>query len=153
VNPSVAILCLVLATAGLLALPLMPAIGELRKKHDAQPLSVIQQYAGEIRHFASGFRNYIEPLQQRLQECVALRMTAAGVLHQDDEYLLLGEVDQTSLSRMVGREGTTCPMLVAAGVDLVLPGGLTFRRRPVRRGRTEYLSRHSRRQTDPSATS
>jgi predicted acyltransferase (DUF342 family) len=125
-NPFLATVTLVLATAALFALPLLPALYELRRKHDAEPLTVIQQYAGEIRHFAGGFRNYIDALRQPLQECVALGTSARGTLRDGDEYLLLGRRDNLSFGSAEKMERATCPLLVAAGVDLVLPSGWTF---------------------------
>jgi hypothetical protein len=55
-SPAFATLLLVLLAGVLLTIPLLPAIIELRLKRDAQPLDVIQQYGGDIRHFAYGFR-------------------------------------------------------------------------------------------------
>jgi cytoskeletal protein CcmA (bactofilin family) len=110
----------------LLVLPLLPAIFELRRKTDAEPLRVIQQYAGEIRHFAGGFRKCIDGLQQPLQECMVQGTTATGKLREGDEYLLLGRADDVAFEVAGTAKGTTCPLVVAAGVDLALPSGLTF---------------------------
>ena len=110
----------------LLLLPLLPAVVELRGKHDAAPLRVIQQYAGDIRHFAGGFRKCIDGLQQPLQECAVQGTTAKGRLREGDEYFLLGRNDDAALESAGTTKGATCSMVVAAGVDLVLPSGLTF---------------------------
>jgi cytoskeletal protein CcmA (bactofilin family) len=126
VNPSLATVLLVLLAAVLFALPLLPAVQELRLKHDAEPLNVIQQYAGEIRHFAYGFRNYIETIQQPLLHCVAQGTTATGTLPDGDEYLLLGGGDNLSLASGGKIKGSSCPLVLAVGRDTALPGGLTF---------------------------
>ena len=112
----------------LLLLPLLPGIFELYGKHDATPLRVIQQHAGEIRHFAGGFRKCIDGLQQSLQECAVRGTTAKGKLREGDEYVLLGRNDDTALESAGTTKGATCSMIVAAGVDLVLPSGLTFQK-------------------------
>jgi len=64
-NPMLAKLLLVLLAGILFTLPLLPALTELRLKRDAQPLNVVQQYGGEIRHFSYGFRTYIDDLLDR----------------------------------------------------------------------------------------
>ena len=103
-NPALAKVLLVLLAGILFILPLLPALTELRIKRDAQPLDVIQQYAGEIRHFSYGFRSYITDLLVPLQECVSSGATARGTMPDGDQYLLLGRTDDT---HFVAREGTT----------------------------------------------
>lgn len=121
-----------LATVGLFALastlfllPLIPAFVELRLKRDAQALNVIQQYAGDIRHFSFGFRSYAADLLAPLQQCVASGGTATGTLPHGDRYLLLGRAD-AALLLPPGANGKTCDLVVAAGTDLTLPDGMTF---------------------------
>jgi hypothetical protein len=126
VNSAFATFILFSAAALLLVLPLLPALFELRRKTDAEPLSVIQAYAGEIRHFAGGFRKFIDGLQQPLLECATQGTTATGTLRDGDEYLLLGRSDQAAFEAVGTTSGATCSSVVAAGVDLALPSGLTF---------------------------
>jgi cytoskeletal protein CcmA (bactofilin family) len=123
-NPALATVLVILLAGILLTLPLLPALIELRLKRDAQPLKVIQEYAGEIRHFSYGFRSYIAALLEPLRKCVASRTTAKGTMPDGDHYLLLGSADDARLVSAAGR--TTCPAVVAAGTDVVLPGGITF---------------------------
>ena len=125
-NPSLATVLLVLLAAVLFVLPLVPAVRELRLKRDAEPLNVIQQYAGEIRHFAYGFRNYIEAIREPLQHCVAEGTTETGTLPDGDEYLLVGGSDNLSLPIGGKTKGSTCALVLAVGRDAALPGGLTF---------------------------
>ncbi len=124
-NPALAKVLLALLASIVFILPLLPALTELRIKRDAQPLDVIQQYAGEIRHFSYGFRTYITDLLVPLQECVSSGATARGTMPDGDQYLLLGRTDDT---HFVAREGTTatCQSLVAAGIDVVFPDGIAF---------------------------
>ncbi len=105
--------------------PLLPAIVELRLKRDAQPLDVIQQYGGDIRHFAHGFRRVAIALQAQLQECVASGTTATGTLPDGDEYVLLGSADESFFVPATRRD-STWRSVVAAGADITLPDGLTF---------------------------
>jgi hypothetical protein len=124
-NPALATVILVLLAGVLFTIPLLPALIELRLRRDALPLNVIQQYAGEIRHFSYGFRSYIAFLLEPLRECVALGTTAKGTMPDGDEYLLLGRgVDMPLLS--AGEKTATCRLVVAAGMDVVLPDGITF---------------------------
>jgi hypothetical protein len=124
-NPALAMVFLVLLAGILFTLPLLPALTELRLKRDAQPLEVIQQYAGEIRHFSYGFRGYIAGLLKPLRDCVASGTTTRGTMPDGDQYLLLGRVDYTHLVD-IGKKTATCQSVVAAGLDVVLPDGITF---------------------------
>lgn len=124
-NPMLAKLLLVLLAGILFTLPLLPALTELRLKRDAQPLNVVQQYGGEIRHFSYGFRTYIDDLLDPLLDCVALGTTVHGTMPNGDQYLLLGRADDTHLVSAGGKTAT-CQLLVAAGVDVVLPDETTF---------------------------
>jgi cytoskeletal protein CcmA (bactofilin family) len=124
-NPVLATTLLALLAGILFSLPLLPALTELRVKRDAQPLNVIQQYAGEIRHFSYGFRSYIADLLEPLRECVASGTTAQGTMPDGDQYLLLGRADNARLGSTGGKTAT-CQSVVAAGMDVVLPDGITF---------------------------
>src|SRR5277367_1618372 len=118
-------LVLILSAGLLIMLPLVPAIVELRLKRDAEPLDVIQQYGGDIRHFANGFRRVAIELQPQLQECVASGTTATGALTNGDEYVLLGTADESFFVPATRRD-LTWRSVVAAGTDLALPDSLTF---------------------------
>jgi cytoskeletal protein CcmA (bactofilin family) len=123
-SPLVATAVLFSLAAVLFVLPLLPALFELQQKRDAKPLNVVQQYAGEIRHFAGGFRQCIDALQQPLSQCVASGTVGAAQLSDGDKCLLLGHTDGAVLQKDM--KGATFPFVVAAGVDLVLSPGLTF---------------------------
>jgi cytoskeletal protein CcmA (bactofilin family) len=120
-----ATLAVVLLAGLLFMIPLLPAIAELRFKRDAEPLDVIQQYGGDIRHFAHGFRRVAIALQTQLQECVASGTSATGTLPDGDEFVLLGSADE-SFFVPATRKDSTWRSVVAAGADLALPDGLTF---------------------------
>jgi cytoskeletal protein CcmA (bactofilin family) len=124
-NPSLALFMLVLLAGVLFTLPMLPAIVELRFKRDAKPLGVIQQYGGDIRHFADGFRTYLAELKGPLQQCVGSGTTVRGILPHGDEYVLLGSAD-TEVFLNAGKKQPACAWVVAAGTDIALSGGLTF---------------------------
>jgi predicted acyltransferase (DUF342 family) len=124
-NPVLARVLLVSLAGILFTLPLLPALIELLCKRDAQPLNVIQQHAGEIRHFSYGFRSYIADLLEPLRECVRSATTAHGSMPNGDQYLLLGRPDDTRLL-CAGGDTATCRSVLAAGIDVVLPDGITF---------------------------
>jgi hypothetical protein len=124
-NPALATVLVVLLAGILFVLPLLPALMEMRLKRDARPLDVSQQQAGEIRHFSYGFRSYIAVLREPLQECVASGTTAKGTMPDGDEYLLLGRASD-ALFASARAKTANCSSLVAAGVDVVLPDGITF---------------------------
>ena len=77
-------------------------------KSDASPLNVVQQHAGEIRHFANSFRTYIQVLEPILQQCVTSGATASGILSDGVEYLALGRCDD-SQTLPIQQPGATCP--------------------------------------------
>jgi cytoskeletal protein CcmA (bactofilin family) len=124
-TPVLATALLVLLAGILFLLPLLPALIELRLKRDAQPLNVIQKYAGEIRHFSYGFRSYIAALFEPLRECAASGTTAKGTMPDGDEYLLLGQSGDALFGSALERI-LNCHAVVAAGVDVVLRDGITF---------------------------
>jgi cytoskeletal protein CcmA (bactofilin family) len=124
-NPALATVLLVLVAGILITLPLLPALTELRLKRDAQPLDVVQQYAGDIRHFSYGFRSYITDLLGPLRECVSSGTTVHGTMPDGDQYLLLGRPDDVGFVS-AGGTTATCQSVVAAGMDVVLPDGITF---------------------------
>ena len=126
-NSSLAVAALILFVSLMLVLPLVPAFVELKRKSDASPLNVVQQHAGEIRHFANSFRAYIQVLDPILQRCVASGATASGILPDGVEYLALGRCDD-SLPLPIQQPGAICPVTIAAGSDLVVPPETTFLR-------------------------
>lgn len=122
---SAATALLALVEGALFAAPLLPAFAELRRKRDARPLEVIQKHAGDITHFARGFRNYIAPLQDRLRQCTETSTTGWGRLKNGEEYVLLGD-DLQPFAKAAAFQGSTCRWLIAAGVDVALPSDLHF---------------------------
>jgi cytoskeletal protein CcmA (bactofilin family) len=125
VNPFLAVAGLVLFVAVMFMLPLVPALVELKRKSDALPLNVVQQNAGEIRHFAGSFRAYIQALEPILQRCVASGETASGTLPDGVEYLALDRCEDPR-ALPIQQPGAICPVTIAAASDIVVPPETTF---------------------------
>jgi predicted acyltransferase (DUF342 family) len=114
---------LIAIVGAMLTLPLIPALRELKEKSDATPLNVIQQNAGEVRHFADGFRAYLKGLDEDFQRCAAYGLTATGSLPDGTGYMVLGCADAPFPMR-----DDVCSLLLAACEDLKVPPGATFSR-------------------------
>jgi cytoskeletal protein CcmA (bactofilin family) len=125
VNPYLAVAALVFAVGLMFMLPLAPALVELHRKSDARPLKVIQENAGEIRHFANSFRTYIKELEPTMQRCLGVGTSATGTLPDGEEYVVLGRIDEPLVVALQQRDATH-PVVVVAGVDLVVPSETTF---------------------------
>jgi predicted acyltransferase (DUF342 family) len=125
VNPHLAVAALFLMVGMMLILPLIPSLVELRGKSDALPLNVVQQNAGEIRHFANSFRDYIKGIETTLQRCVADGTTATGILANGEEYVALGRADEALLRALEQRDALH-PVVITAGVDLAVPSESTL---------------------------
>lgn len=133
-NPWLSVAAFLLLTGALFALPLLPAIWELRRKSDAAPLNVIQQHAGEIRYFADSFRAYIQPLEPLLRECALSGHKASGVMPDGTEYLVLGSGNE-AINLPLGEKDRLCPVLLLSASDLNISGDSTFSRDVYSRGR------------------
>jgi hypothetical protein len=127
VNPYLAVAGLVLFVGVMFMLPLVPALVELKRKSDALPLNVIQQHAGEIRHFANSFRIYIQALQPALQQCVASGATASGTLPDGVQYLALDRCEDPQ-ALPIQQPGAVCPVTIASASDIAVPPETTFAR-------------------------
>lgn len=124
-NPYLSVAGLVCFVGLMLMLPLVPAFEELRRKSDAMPLSVIQQHAGDIRHFANSFRAYIQALEPTLRVCLAAGSTSTGTLPDGTGYLILGRTSEP-LELPLEPEGAVFPRILVAATDLNLPPQRVF---------------------------
>ncbi len=124
-NPYLAVAALFVMVSVMFMLPLVPALVELRRKSDALPLNVVQQNSGEIRHFANSFRDYIKGLQPIMQHCAADGTSATGTFPGGEEYIVLGRADEPLMLAFQQRDATH-PVMMAAGVDLIVPPSGTF---------------------------
>jgi cytoskeletal protein CcmA (bactofilin family) len=133
VNPSLSVACLIFLACALLTLPLIPAVIELLRPSDAEPLSVIQQHAGEIRYFADSFRAYIHHLAPDLEACRASGAKATGFMPDGAEFLVLGRGEE-ALTLPLKQQDEFCPLVIASSTDLLLPSETTFSRDIYSRG-------------------
>ena len=124
-NPYLALAILIGLAGTWFLLPLIPALVELHRKSDALPLSVIQQHAGEIRHFADSFRSYVKSLEPLLRESLNSRAAVFGTLPDGTDYLVLGRGDEALRLPLKERDGL-CPLLIATHSNLLLPPDITF---------------------------
>lgn len=110
----------------LLVLPFLPGIIEIRRKLDAQPLQVAQNYDVDIHHFASTFRSYIdEHFFQDLNDSGTQPASKQGDLEDGSKYCLLdSQAKVTFTEAELGRQVTN--KMFIASKDLDLPGDMTF---------------------------
>jgi cytoskeletal protein CcmA (bactofilin family) len=125
VNSYLAVAVLVLTVSVMFMLPLVPALAELGRKSDALPLNVVQQHAGNVRHFANGFRAYIKVLEPILEQCLTEGSTASGTLRDGVNYVVLGRGDEGTILGLRHQDASH-PLLVLAGTDLIVPSDTTF---------------------------
>ena len=124
-SPFLAVALLLLMAGTVFLLPLVPAMLELHRKSDAMPLSVIQQYTGDIRHFSESFRNYIRELEPALRSSFSSGAVATGTLPGGTDYLVLGRGEE-ALQLPLKERDELCPVLIATRSDLLLPSDTTF---------------------------
>jgi predicted acyltransferase (DUF342 family) len=74
----------------LLLLPLAPALLEWRNKRDAQPLKVVRDHDGNIKHFAHTFGQFVSDHFAALLEDTAPGASVKGQLADGAAYQLLG---------------------------------------------------------------
>jgi cytoskeletal protein CcmA (bactofilin family) len=107
-------LALTASTAGLLALPLTPALRELISKRDATPL-VTRKDDGKIDNFARTLRLRCQPFQSWVQQCAARGTSEAFDLPE-------GKIFVAGISgKWQGPQETNLLVLCASSVQL--PGG------------------------------
>jgi cytoskeletal protein CcmA (bactofilin family) len=120
-----AIIFLLLALA-LTALPFVPAIVEWRKKTDAEPLSVVYASAVDVRHFAYGFRQFVEThLRGALDACARAGGSERGTLADGTPYVAVGDGDE-SLLTLEETKARACHHVIASNGDLHLPDRTMF---------------------------
>lgn len=115
-----------LAVVGaLLSVPLLPALYELRQRQDAEPLNVIQQHAGDIRHFANSFAAVIKELEPVLERSHVSGDFSRGILPDGSHYFILPHVDE--LPKVKEQSGLlSCPYVIAFSGDVTCPRQMNF---------------------------
>lgn len=111
---------------GLFLLPLLPALLEWRFKHDAQPLQVVREYDGNIRHFALRFRDFVTThFAAALAEAGDSAAPRLGRLASGDAYQLVGTAGAPSLPAQDAAGPALDALLLGAGT-LRLGGGMLY---------------------------
>ena len=128
-------LLLLAATAAWVLLPLIPALRELLRPTDAEPLNAVGHDAGDLTVFADGFRDYLA--RQLPADAIAAgaatreggstavaASTRVGTLGDGSPYVQLTG-DGASLRDVAHADGSV-PRIVIADGPLTLRGGETF---------------------------
>jgi len=78
-------------TVALFLLPLAPALLEWRNRRDAQPLKVVRDYDGNIKHFAIRFRQFLsQQFAELAHDSGPAPVARVGRLPTGDQYELVG---------------------------------------------------------------
>lgn len=131
---------LVAATLAWVLIPFVPAIRELARPTDAEPLDAVGHDAGDLTIFAYGFRDYLSrqlplsatlappapPALQPSEEGGVPRAVGALIGNLGDGTPFMQLAGDAAALRDVEAEDGTIPCVVIAGAALALPGGETF---------------------------
>ena len=118
------------AAAGWIVLPVLPALRELWRPTDAEPLDAVGQDAGDLTVFADGFREYMSRALPpgapgpRPESGPQSDPATSGVLADGTPFVQLAD-DPAPLAAARRADGTV-PCVVITTRPLVLGGGDTF---------------------------
>ena len=121
--PELAPLALTAVTGAMFALPLAPALRELRARKDAAPIPT-QQHDGRITNFADSFRKHIQPRLPELRDCVANGEVREIRTADGQHAVLVGCAGTHHLSSTL--HGARLDALVLCGKRIVLGDGMVF---------------------------
>jgi len=128
------IIVLFLLGAGLFVLPFVPGLREIRQRRDATALEVHTDAATDVRHFAYGFRDWLEThLAETLRRVRETGDREEGRTGGGEEFLAIPETEAFLESPDERAAGQTARILAGAG-DLQLPEQLVFERELFARG-------------------
>lgn len=110
----------------LFLLPLLPALVEWRTRRDAQPLKVVRDYDGNIKHFANRFRQFLsEQFAELAQAAGTTTVPRNGRLATGDRYQLVGADGKPSISQQE-RAAQAIDQLVLGTAALELGQGVLY---------------------------
>jgi len=113
-------------TAGMVMLPFIPAIAEWRRKRDAEPLRVVRDSQVDVRHFANGFRKFIEgTFGSALKTCRESHKTERGNLEDGTPYLIIGKGAIPEFTDDLQQDEPYHQLILSYG-DLRLSGNMMF---------------------------
>jgi len=121
--PALAPFALTAMTGAMFALPLAPALRELRLRKDARPIPT-QQHDGKITNFADSFRRYIQPLLPELRDCVANGEVREVTTTDGRRGVIVGCAGTHQLSARL--HGARIDALVLCGQRIVLGDAMVF---------------------------
>ena len=128
-TPLLAVPLFLILTTGWILLALAPAILEMRRKTDAEPLNVVRRSETDIRHFANGFREFLHrhfaPL---LADCMESGVPVVGILEDGTPFRMLPEGRETAPDLGTGSGDTQEQELTLACGNLHLPGKRAYLR-------------------------
>ncbi len=108
-------------TLGLVVIPFMPGILEWWRRTDAKPLRVVLESEVEVRHFAQGFRAYIEShLKSAIDTCRKTGTSTEGMLDDKTRYIVVPSNKTLALSDLEKKLHSVERMILSCG-DLNLP--------------------------------
>lgn len=115
-------LALVAATGAMVALPLTPALLEVRSRQDAAPLPT-RTDDGNIRNFANAFRSYIEPVKTMLATCVERGSVHQAKLRDGVDAILIGAPTECAFAT-----NEVNAVVLCGGDEVHLPSDTIFSR-------------------------
>ncbi|MBE9516648.1 MAG: hypothetical protein IME93_06685 [Proteobacteria bacterium] len=111
---------------GWLCLPFLPGIIEIRKKTDASPLKVVQEYDVDVHYFANVFRAYVKQhFSGLISSAHAAPKAVQGKLEDDTQYFVLNNTHKIPLQESEKQLQFTHSMLVSTD-SLQLPGAMSY---------------------------
>ncbi|MBU8871446.1 MAG: hypothetical protein KOO60_11330 [Gemmatimonadales bacterium] len=116
-----------IVTLGWICLPMLPALMELRLKTDAEPLQVVRRSDVDIRHFASGFREFLHNnFAVQLEECRRDGKPITGTLTDGTPFEVLPEGhERPQESPDKSAQATEQNLSISLG-NRHVPGGKTY---------------------------
>lgn len=122
---------------GWIALPLLPAFHELICRTDAEPLRVVRRSDTDVRHFAAGFREFLQRhFSVALEECAAGGAPLSGDLEDGTPWRVLPPAMQEPPRNEDDEERgeSEDPHLTLSCGNLNLPGATVYPREIYSRG-------------------
>jgi len=112
------------ATLALFLLPFLPGLRDIQARRDVDPLAVSALAAVDVRHFARGFRRFLErELGEVLARVRSTGMRRSGWIEQQGPYSVLASGEPVGL--FADEEARRVVDRIVAGVaDVEIPAGL-----------------------------
>lgn len=120
------VLFLVLAI-GWICLPLVPAFVELRRKTDAEPLRVVRNSDVDIRHFARGFRDFLQKhFAEQIDRCRTTGSPVTGTLTDGTPFAILPDDGNATPETAAESDPAAADQLTISCGNLHLPADTVY---------------------------